>query len=199
MAGVAENVIVTDKMCACSAIHTHEVHHREFPEVHVEGLTPGDAAEHLLDRLTSVLDSVPNHQHREAVQRAIDDVHAFVEKNPPTGVLEVVPETPRTIEECFAFDIRPLGPAIHEARSAPLIKTEGLEVIRLIVRKGKELPSHKARGEATIQCLEGKAEFSKGGTTHTLLPGQLIHLKQGEAHSLLALEDTSLLVTILHP
>ncbi len=197
MSTTHEKVIVTDRMCACHAVHTHHVHHRDFPEVHVEGLTPGDAATHLVDRLTSVLDSASSHHHREKVEQAIDDVREFIDQNPPTGLAEATTDTaPLHPESALAFDVRPLGAALVEARSAPLIKTDAMEVIRMVVRQDKEIPTHQAPGETTVQCLEGKVDFHVGGTTHRLIPGQLIHLRKGEPHALVAMEDSSLLVTI---
>lgn len=196
MIATHENVIVTDTMCACHAVHTIHVHHRDFPEVHVEGLTPGDAAEHLIHRLTSVLDSTASQVHRERVEGAIADVREFVELNPPTGLREATTEpTPTPQEAPRTFDVRPLGAALVEARSAPLVKTDTLEVVRLVVRRDKEIPTHPAPGEATVLCLEGKVDFHVGGTTHRLIPGQLLHLHAGEPHALVALEDSSLLLT----
>jgi quercetin dioxygenase-like cupin family protein len=198
MIGDATKVIRTDAICACQAVHTHHIHHRDFPEVHVEGLTPGDAAEHLAGRLTSILDTTTSEDHRERVRRAIDDVRCFVEANPPTGLRAAEPEdvpTSVSVAEAAVHDVRPLGSLLAEARSGPLVKTRGMEVIRLVMRAGKNIPTHKAPGESTIHCLEGHVDFHVGGQTHRIGPGQLIHLREGEPHAVVALEDSSLLVT----
>lgn len=54
-----------------------------------------------------------------------------------------------------AISIAPLGLAFSQARTAALVKTDSLEVLRLIVPAGKEIASHRTRGAVTIQCLEG--------------------------------------------
>ena len=51
-------------------------------------------------------------------------------------------------------------------------------------------------GEITVQCIEGLCEFTTPAGSRQLGPGQLIHLQGGEPHSLLALQDSSALLTI---
>ena len=62
-----------------------------------------------------------------------------------------------------------------------------------------EIPTHKAKGELIVQCLEGKIAFTACGKTHELEAGQLLHLPTGEPHSLRGIEDGSLMLTILLP
>jgi len=93
----------------------------------------------------------------------------------------------------------PLGAALAESKTATLIKTAELEVLRLVLPAGKEIPSHKAPGEITVQCLEGRTAFTAHGRTQELTPGQLLYLTAGEPHALKAAEPSSLLVTIRLP
>ena len=76
-----------------------------------------------------------------------------------------------------------------------LAKTETLEIRRLILPKGREIPTHHARGEITVHCLEGRIAFTASGTTREVRAGQLIVLAAGEPHSLVGLEDSTVLVT----
>jgi quercetin dioxygenase-like cupin family protein len=55
-----------------------------------------------------------------------------------------------------------------------LVKADKLEVIRLVVPAGKDIPTHKAKGEIVVQCLEGRVGFTAFGKTHTLEVGQLL-------------------------
>jgi len=93
----------------------------------------------------------------------------------------------------------PLGAALGSSKTTTLAKTADLELIRLVLSAGKELPTHKAPGEITVQCLEGRIAFTAGGQTQELTAGQLLYLTAGEPHSLKGIEDSSLLVTILLP
>jgi quercetin dioxygenase-like cupin family protein len=98
------------------------------------------------------------------------------------------------------IDIQPLGSLLAGARTAVLVKTNAIEVLRLIVPPGKEIHSHKVAGEATVQCLEGRVAFTVDGIPRDLAAGQLLFLHGGQVHGIRGLEGSSLLVTIcLHP
>jgi quercetin dioxygenase-like cupin family protein len=97
------------------------------------------------------------------------------------------------------IDVRPLGPALAGARTTALVKTEALEVIRLVLPRGKEIPTHETRGEVTVHCLEGRVAFTAGGVAHELESGQLLYLQCEQPHSVLGIDDASLLVTITFP
>jgi quercetin dioxygenase-like cupin family protein len=90
-----------------------------------------------------------------------------------------------------------LGTALSGAKTTTLIKTTDLELIRLVLPAGKIIPLHKAPGEITVQCLEGRVEFTAEGRTQELTGGQLLYLAAGEPHALQAIESSSLLVTLL--
>ncbi|HEY8504892.1 MAG TPA: cupin domain-containing protein [Gemmataceae bacterium] len=96
-------------------------------------------------------------------------------------------------------DVRPLGSALASAQTRTLVRGEQVEVIRLVVPAGKEIEEHKAKGEITVQCLEGKVGFTALGRTQQLEAGTLLYLPTGEPHSLKGIEDASLLLTILLP
>lgn len=93
----------------------------------------------------------------------------------------------------------PLGAALGDSKTATLVKVANLELIRLVIPAGKDIPSHKAPGEITVQCLEGRVVFAAGENSVELSAGQLLYLSAGEPHALKAIEDSSLLVTILLP
>jgi quercetin dioxygenase-like cupin family protein len=90
-----------------------------------------------------------------------------------------------------------LGSELNSSKTTTLAKTTNLELIRLVLPAGKEIPPHKAPGEITVQCLEGKVAFTANGTTQEMTAGQLIFLAAGELHAVKGIEDSSLLVTIL--
>lgn len=97
-------------------------------------------------------------------------------------------------------DIRPFGGAdegnLAQQVSTAIMKSEQLELIRLVLPSGKGMPDHRVQGEITVQCLEGLIEFTTPTSTLQLGPGQLVHMRGGETHSLLALADSSALLTI---
>jgi quercetin dioxygenase-like cupin family protein len=95
------------------------------------------------------------------------------------------------------IDVGPLGPALAQARTTTLVKTATLEVIRLVIPAGKQLPRHQVRQEITIQCLEGRVAVTAGDAAHDLGAGQMLYLAGGTPHSLRGVEDASALLTIL--
>jgi len=95
------------------------------------------------------------------------------------------------------IDVRPLGSELASSKTHTLIKTDKFEVVRLVMAAGKEIKEHKAPGEITVQCLEGKITFTTLGKTEELGAGQMLYLNAGEPHSVSCLEDASFLLTIL--
>jgi quercetin dioxygenase-like cupin family protein len=91
----------------------------------------------------------------------------------------------------------PHAAAGEPVKTTTLIKTNSLEVIRLVLPAGKALPTHQVAGEITVQCLEGRVAFTGGATTRELAAGDLLYLSGGEPHSLRGVSDATALVTIL--
>jgi quercetin dioxygenase-like cupin family protein len=73
--------------------------------------------------------------------------------------------------------------------SDPLVKTPTLELIRLIIRTGRETyHHHETAGEIRVQIA---------GDTRVLEAGPMLSLSGGQLHSLRGIEDASVLLTIL--
>jgi quercetin dioxygenase-like cupin family protein len=98
-----------------------------------------------------------------------------------------------------SIDIAPLAVALRESATHAILKTCALELIRVVLRAGDALPPHNVRGESTLLCIEGAAEVTMNGATCQLRASQLILLPARTQHAVLALEDTSLLLTIQLP
>lgn len=94
------------------------------------------------------------------------------------------------------IDIRPLGNKLSNSISTALFKTSSLEVMRMVLPVGRNVPEHSVQGEMTIQCIEGAIELHAHQKTQALHAGDLIWLAANVPHALHALENTSLLVTI---
>jgi nucleotide-binding universal stress UspA family protein/quercetin dioxygenase-like cupin family protein len=97
------------------------------------------------------------------------------------------------------MDVRPLGPALAAARTRTLARAEELEVVRLVVRPGEELPERKTRGPLAISCLEGRVQFTALGKTQNLQAGELLYVLAGEPYSLRGVVGASLLLTTFVP
>ena len=63
------------------------------------------------------------------------------------------------------------------------MRTATVEVVRLIVRAGQEIPQHASKGEIIVHCLEGRVAFTALGKTQVLEAGKLLDLPAGEPHA----------------
>ena len=95
------------------------------------------------------------------------------------------------------IDIRPLNDKLKTTPTSALFKSDHLEVSRAVLRAGKDVPPHDVVGEMTVQCLEGRVELAAAGAKQLMRAGDLICLAGGETHSLKAMEDSSVLITML--
>lgn len=95
------------------------------------------------------------------------------------------------------INIHPLGAALRETPSHSLLKTDKLQLMRVVLPAGQGMPPHHVEGEVSILCIEGLVIVRAPGRNCNLAPGQLVVLPPGEPHSVLAEDDSSLLVTLL--
>ena len=92
-----------------------------------------------------------------------------------------------------------LNDDLPKDKTFALIKTEMMEVIRLVIPEGKHVPEHSVTGEITVQCLSGELVLRAGNAERELRAGDWLYLAGSQEHSLAAITDCCLLVTILLP
>jgi quercetin dioxygenase-like cupin family protein len=85
------------------------------------------------------------------------------------------------------------------AATQVLLKTQALELIRLVLPQGKAVPPRTVRGELTVHCLEGELVLAFGGAACHLGPGQLVLLPAGTEHAIHAASDAAALLTVQVP
>lgn len=94
-------------------------------------------------------------------------------------------------------NLEKLTPNLDPEATHALIRSEDMEVIRMVLPKGKEIAKHKVKGELTIQCLKGEVTFEVGGETQILKEKDWLALNKGVEHALRVNQDAVLLLTIL--
>lgn len=97
------------------------------------------------------------------------------------------------------IDVRPLGARLAQTVTHALIKTRSLELMRIVLQAGQSLPPHDVDDEVTIQCLEGRVSVPAAVAQLELAAGELVLLPARDLHGVVALEDSSLLVTVCLP
>jgi quercetin dioxygenase-like cupin family protein len=86
--------------------------------------------------------------------------------------------------------------AVPAARTSAVVKTDAFEAVQLVLRAGDEIANHSVPGYATIHCLEGLV-LLRADEELQLAAGDWLYLDRGQEHSVSALQDSSLLVTIM--
>jgi len=95
-------------------------------------------------------------------------------------------------------DLRPLGEAMAKTETTALVKNDAFEAIRLVLREGKEVcHDHEVGGMITVYCIEGRVALKAGGAAHELPAGHWTYLMRQAPHALRALEDSSVLLTVM--
>lgn len=64
---------------------------------------------------------------------------------------------------------------------------------------GEELTEHRAARPAVVQVLAGRLHFTANGEELDAEPGFWLHMPSGTPHSLVAVEPTVMLLTLLRP
>jgi quercetin dioxygenase-like cupin family protein len=99
-----------------------------------------------------------------------------------------------------AINVRPLAEQLQEVKTHSLLKTDKLQLMRVVLAAGQTMSEHYVPGEVTIQCLEGEVLVSTPRRVCPLAAGELMALPSYAPHALRAKTDASLLVTmLLHP
>lgn len=96
-------------------------------------------------------------------------------------------------------DLSPLGSELPRTQTTALVKTDSFEAIRLVLKAGGEMPAHQVSGKFTLHCLEGRVAIDLPDRAFELAAQQWVYLDGGIPHGLRAIEDSSLLLTIMLP
>lgn len=77
------------------------------------------------------------------------------------------------------------------------LSEEGARVVLFGFDTGEELSEHTAAVPVLLQVLSGQLEITATGRTILLDPGGLIHMNARTPHSVVALQPTVLMLTLL--
>jgi quercetin dioxygenase-like cupin family protein len=86
---------------------------------------------------------------------------------------------------------------VPDEKTKVIVKTDEMELVRLVLPAGREFADHKVSGPCVIHCLTGEIECVAMGTTKVLAPGQLLYLIPDDPHSVKAVADSVALLTII--
>jgi quercetin dioxygenase-like cupin family protein len=85
--------------------------------------------------------------------------------------------------------------ASNDRQAVSLVKDGPLNVLLMTLKKGAELGEHRTRGPLSLHVLTGAIRFHARSQQITLAAGCVLALDRDVAHSVTAIEDSSLLLT----
>jgi len=94
-------------------------------------------------------------------------------------------------------DLETWAQDVPNEKTKVIAKTDEMELVRLVLTAGKEFPHHKVLGPTVIHCITGEIECAAMGGTQVLASGQLLYLMPDEPHSVTAVFDSVVLLTII--
>jgi quercetin dioxygenase-like cupin family protein len=87
-------------------------------------------------------------------------------------------------------------PSVSGHRQIAVFRNGSVTLVVFAIEPGGQLKEHRAEGVVTIHALAGRIEVIASGATHLLLPGQLVALAPGVAHSVSAEISSEMLLTV---
>ncbi|WP_462418081.1 cupin domain-containing protein [Kytococcus sp. Marseille-QA3725] len=82
-------------------------------------------------------------------------------------------------------------------RTTTLVDDEAVRTIAFAVDAGHGLSEHTAPHRIAITVVAGAMEFTVGGTTHQMRPGDVVNLAAGIPHEVHASEPTHFVLTMV--
>lgn len=95
------------------------------------------------------------------------------------------------------IDLETWAQDVFNEKTKVIVKLDEMELARLVIPAGKEIPTHKVTGPIIVHCISGKIEFTAMCKTQILVPNQLLYLMPDEPHLVKAVEDSVVLLTII--
>jgi quercetin dioxygenase-like cupin family protein len=83
-----------------------------------------------------------------------------------------------------------------DRHGASLVKGDGINVALMMLKKGAKLQEHHTRAPITVQVFEGRVNFIANGKAQLLTAGMLLALDRAIEHSVEALEESALILTV---
>ena len=86
--------------------------------------------------------------------------------------------------------------AENDRHGSSLVKGDGINVALMMLKKGAKMQEHHTRAPITVQVIEGKINFVAMGKSQVATAGMLIALDRAIEHSVEAVEESALVLTV---
>ncbi|MQA00665.1 MAG: cupin domain-containing protein [Dehalococcoidia bacterium] len=95
-----------------------------------------------------------------------------------------------------AVELHGIEAGDEDRHGVTLIKQGGLSVVMTHLAPAATLTEHAARGAATVQVLEGRVRVALDDEEFEAREGYLVAFDSGVRHSVTAIDDSTLLLTL---
>lgn len=82
----------------------------------------------------------------------------------------------------------------HQKFAKRLFNEDKFDLIHMHLKEGEQLTEHHAKEDVLVVVRTGKVEFDFSGEKVTLTNEDVLHMEPNEDHSVLALEETDLIL-----
>ena len=86
--------------------------------------------------------------------------------------------------------------ADNDRHGSSLVKGDGINLALMLLKKGARLQEHHTRAPIAVAVIDGRINFVANGKTQVVTRGMIIALDRGIAHSVEALEESALVLTV---
>ena len=86
--------------------------------------------------------------------------------------------------------------ASGDRHGSSLIKGDGINVALMMLKKGAKLQQHHTRAPITVQVIEGRINFIAKGKTQLVTAGTMVALDRAIEHSVEAVKESALVLTV---
>jgi quercetin dioxygenase-like cupin family protein len=90
------------------------------------------------------------------------------------------------------------SPMPHGHVSKTVVHYPDLRVVLMVLQRGAQIPRHHAKGSLAVQVLDGRVMVGLLDTSFDLGEGRLLAIQPAIEHSVMALEDSALMLTVAH-
>lgn len=84
----------------------------------------------------------------------------------------------------------------NDRNAITAFKTDGMRIVLVALHKDAEMQTHSAEGVVSIQVIDGKIKLKTDEASVEVNEGQVLTLHSGISHSVLAIEETTFLLTM---
>ncbi len=86
--------------------------------------------------------------------------------------------------------------AANDRHGSSLVKGDGINVALMVLKKGAKMQAHHTRAPITVHVIDGRINFVASGKTQLVNSGMIVALDRGIEHSIDAVEESALVLTV---